>query len=139
MKIDLQELPHILVTSFLEVHKAVGPDLVRDAYLECVAQELLMREIFYDRNVAVAIDYKGRRIPNAFQFDFVVEHLVAVDVQTFPEDHLDLKERHKERLNTMLRLSGLETGFLVNFRSPDLRKGIKRLIVSGETPAVRYR
>jgi GxxExxY protein len=139
VKLDSQELPHIIVSACLEVHKEMGPDLMREAYLECLSQELRMRELLFDRDVPVEICYKGCNVPNAFRFDFIVEHLIALDVQTFPHGDVSLKERHKQRVSALLRLSGYEIGFLVNFHATDIRNGIKRLIVSHDAPAVRYR
>ena len=138
MKLDIRELPHVLVSACLEVHKEVGPHLVREAYLECLAQELKMRELIFERNIPAEINYKGRRITRAFKFDFIVEQLIALDVQTFPENDLAMKDRCKERLSTFLRLSGHETGLLINFHAANLRNGIKRIIVSKEEPVVRY-
>ena len=139
MKIDSREIPHIIVSACLEVHKQLGPHLVREAYKECLAQELTMREIFYDREVPVEILYKGRRVTSAFKFHFIVEHQLIIEVETFAEGDLGLKEHFKDRLSSWLRLSGYETGFLVNFQATDLRNGIKRLIVSGNEPVLHWR
>jgi GxxExxY protein len=139
VKLDSQELPHIIVSACLEVHKEVGPHLMREAYLECLAQELRMRELFFERDVPVEIRYKGHKVPNAFRFDFIVERLIALDVQTFGHGDVSLKDRHKERVSALLRLSGYEIGFLINFHATDIRNGIKRLIVSHDVPTVRYR
>jgi GxxExxY protein len=139
VKIDKQELPHIVVSACLEVHKQLGPHLVAEAYKECLAQELTMREIFFDRDIPVEILYKGRRVKSAFIFEFIIEHQLIVEVQTFAEGDLGLKEHFKDRLTSFLRLSGYETGLLVNFAASDLRNGIKRLIVSGDAPALHWR
>ncbi len=139
MNLDSHELPHVIVSACLEVHKHLGSHLVRDAYAECLSHELNMREILYTRCMPVEIQYKGRRVSQAFQFDFVVEHQIVVDVQCFPEGDLGLKETHKSRVMSLLRLSGYEIGLLVNFQATDLRNGIKRLIVSGNEPALHYR
>ncbi len=139
MSIDKQELPHIIVSACLEVHRQLGAHLVQDAYKECLAQELSMREIFFDREVPVEIHYKGRKVPSAFVFDFIVERQVVVEVETFAEGDLAIKEHAKDRLNSFLRLSGYETGLLVNFAAADIRNGIKRLIVSGDAPALHWR
>ena len=139
MKLDSHELPHIIVSACLEVHKEIGPHLVREAYLECLAQELKMREVMFERNVPAEINYKGRRVTKAFRFDFIVEGLIALDILTFPEGDMVIKDQHKERLSTFLRLSGYEIGMFINFRAIHLRNGIKRIIVSKEEPVVRYR
>jgi GxxExxY protein len=139
VNLDTQELPHIVVSACLEVHKQLGPHLFVQAYKECLSQELAMREILFDREVPVEILYKGRRVPSAFTFDFIIEHQIVLDIECFPEGDLSLKDRNKERLNSLLRLSGYEIAMLVNFHAADLRNGIKRLIVSGSEPILHYR
>ncbi len=139
VKLDLQEIPHLLVSACLEVHKQLGPHLMLDAYKECLAHELNMRELLFARDVPVEIRYKGRTVPAAFKFDFIVEQLVVIDVQAFPEGDISIKDNHKERVTTFLKLSGHETALLVNFHALDIRQGIKRLIVSESAPSVRYK
>ncbi len=139
VKLDSHEIPHIIVSACLEVHQQLGAHLILDAYRECLAQELTMREIIFERGVPVEIRYKGRRVKGAFTFDFIVEHQLIVEVLAFPEDDRERKEREKERVMSLLRLSGYETALLVNFHADDLRNGIKRVIVSGNEPALHYR
>lgn len=139
VNLDSHELPHIVVSACLEVHQQLSSHLVLEAYRECLAQELTMREIIFERVVPVSISYKGRRVPCAFTFDFIVEHQLVVEVQTFPEGDSQRKEKEKERIMSWLRLSGYETALLVNFHASDLRNGIKRLIVSGREPTLHYR
>ena len=64
---------------------------------------------------------------------------MIVELQTFMEGDLGMKEQHKDRLTSLLRLSGYEAGLLVNFSALDLRNGIKRIIVSGNEPALHWR
>ncbi len=136
MEVNLREIPHLLVGSLMEVHKELGPGLVREAYRIALAHELRMREILFKEQVPVSVTYKGVRLDSALKIDFVVEEVVAVHV--YSEDGLD--QEHKEKMRNHLQLSGLETGFLVNFNCSDLRKGgLKRLIVSDHEPDMPWR
>jgi GxxExxY protein len=132
VKLDSQELPHILVSACMEVHRHLGPFLPSFAYQECLAAELKAREIFYTRQQPISLTYKGHTVPDVFTFDFVVENLVALDVQTYDENDRAQTDQHKSRLSQMLRLSGLSQGLLVNFHAADFRHGLKRLIISPE-------
>ncbi|MEM7388028.1 MAG: GxxExxY protein [Verrucomicrobiota bacterium] len=135
MNLDEQELPHIIVGALMEVHSQLGPGLALDAYKECLAYELGMREILFVRDQPGTVNYKGRELDAAFTMDFVVEDMVILHLYA-----AELEELHKKILKNHLRLSGLEIGFLVNFNAPELRKGgLKRLIVSTEEPALRWK
>lgn len=135
MKLDVNELPHVVVGSCMEVHRALGPGLPVEVYKECLARELRMKEVFFERDKTLPISYKGEELESSLTIDFLVEKMILVKVRAVDE----LKEIHKEEVNNYLRMSRMETGFLINFNVKDLRQGIKRLIVSSEEPAMRYR
>lgn len=136
MELNLRELPHLVVGSLMEVHKALGPGLLLEAYWASLAHEFRMREILFSERHPVSVNYKGAEIQTGLVIDFVVEkavvlHLYAVD---------GLEQVHKERLRNHLQLSGLEMGFMVNFDCVDFRKGgLKRLIVSPNEPEMPWR
>jgi GxxExxY protein len=134
MKLDHQELPHIIVGACMEVHRHLGPGLRLEAYKDCVAHELRQREILFKRDHKVDVCYKERWVEAVCRLDFLVEDKVVVAVH----DGL-LTEDHKMKLRNYLRLTGYEVGLLVNFNVTNFRDGIKRIIVAGVAPALRYR
>ncbi len=133
MKLDAQELPHLIIGACMEVHRQLGPGLMAEAYRECLALELRMREIIFQRDHPLPIGYKGHRVDSAVRVDFFVENCVIVST-SLP----DLGEAHKEHMKNVLRLTGIETGLLVNFNVANLRDGVKRIIVSDLPPALHY-
>lgn len=135
MDIAKEELPHIIVGACMEVHRCLGPGLSADAYRHCLAQELRLREMIFKRDVPLSFDYKGHTIRDAATLDFVIEGSMLIKVEAVDA----LSPKHKAMLNNYLRLTGYESGFLINFNVEKLRDGIKRLIVSEEEPAVRYK
>ena len=136
MDMNLRELPHVVVGSLMEVQKELGPGLIREAYVSCLAQEFRMREILFKQDVAVGVTYKGLKVDTAFTLDFLVEGVMALHVYSVD----GLETEHKERLRNHLQLSELEMGFIVNFNCVDLRKGgLKRLIVSPNEPDMPWR
>ncbi|MDB4673848.1 GxxExxY protein [Verrucomicrobiales bacterium] len=136
MKLDEQELPHVLAGVFLDVHRHVGPGLLADAYKACVAHELRMREIIFERDAPLGLTYKGLEVPVAGTHDFIVEDIILINVVAVDA----ILPIHKEKLQNQLRISGRRTGFLVNFNVPLLRDGgIKRIIVSKSEPALRFK
>ncbi|HUF61174.1 MAG TPA: GxxExxY protein [Verrucomicrobiales bacterium] len=136
MKLDSREVPHVVVGAMMEVHRQLGAGFPVEAYRACLAQEFRFREIFFKRDAECRIDYKGVEVPVAWTMDFVVEGMVVLNCYCVDE----LTVAHAERLKNQLRMTGFETGFLVNFQASDLRKGgVRRLIVSSEAPEVRWR
>lgn len=136
MKLDAQELPHVIAGACLEVHRHLGPGLDATAYKACLAHELRMKEIVFDQDAPLHIRYKGHDVPTTTRIDFVVEKLIVLSVKSVDA----LLPVHKEELKNHLRLTAIETGFLVNFNVPHLRvNGIKRIIVSSSAPSLPYR
>lgn len=117
----------------MEVHRHLGPGLMAEAYRDCLALEFRMREMIFLRQHPLSIAYKGYRVEGAVHVDFFVENSVIVSTG-LPE----LGETEKTQMKNILRLTGIETGILVNFNVENLRDGVKRIIVSDSPPTLRY-
>ena len=135
MELSKEELPHVIVGAAMEVHKHLGVGLNAAAYAECLAFALRMREIVFQRDVSLKFDYKGHMIDGAATIDFIVEDLMLLTVIAADT----IKPIDKQTMTNFLRLTGLESGFLINFNVDKLRDGIKRMIVSHDEPKIPYR
>ncbi|MCB1100327.1 MAG: GxxExxY protein [Verrucomicrobiales bacterium] len=135
MNLDSNELPHVIVGACMEVHRHLGPGLVADAYKGCLGLELRMKELVVKQDQAVQVSYKDHWINCGFTLDFVIEDLIVVSVLAV-EEFLPI---HKDTMKNYLRLTGYETGMLINFNVKDMRSGVKRIIVSGSEPQMRYK
>jgi GxxExxY protein len=135
MNLDRQELPHIIVGACMEVHRHLGPGLLPDAYKDCLAHELRMKEVVFVRDHKVDVCYKERWVSGVCTLDFLVEEMVVVDIHSSPS----LTDQDKVRLRNYLRLTGFEIGLLINFNVANLREGIRRIIVADDAPALRYK
>ena len=56
---DYNRITESIIGAAIEVHKTLGPGLLESAYRECLARELLLREIPFEREVPVPVVYKG--------------------------------------------------------------------------------
>ena len=135
LNLDNNELPHVIIGACMEVHRTLGPGLMVEAYRAALAHELRMREIIFQRDRRVEVAYKGAWIDCGFDIEFLIENLIIVHVHAVDE----LLPLHKERMKSYLKLTGYETGLIINFNTSDLRKGVKRIIVSSSEPTVRYK
>jgi GxxExxY protein len=130
-----QELPHLIVGACMEVHRHLGPGLMVEAYSDCLALELRMKEIVFLRDPSLAFTYKGQKVETGIKVDFLVEKSVIVSVQSVET----FTAAHKNHLKNLLRLTGYEVGLLVNFNVDNLRDGLKRIIVAEQPPVLHYR
>ncbi len=118
-------LSSIIVGAAIEVHRHLGPGLLESVYEECLCRELRLREITFERQVALPLEYKGFPLDCGYRLDLIVGSLVVVELKAVEK----LDPIHEAQLLTYLRLSGLWLGLLVNFNVPVLRSGIKRLVL----------
>src|SRR5688572_30294830 len=81
VNLDPQELPHLIVGACMEVHRHLGPGLMVDAYTDCLALELRMKEIIFQRDTSLGFTYKGQKVETGIKVDFLVEKSVIVSVE----------------------------------------------------------
>jgi len=116
-------LSNQVIGAAIEVHRVLGPGLLESAYEECLCRELLLREVPFERQVALPVEYKGLRLDCGYRLDVVVGNLVVVELKSVEK----LEPIHEAQLLTYLRLSHLWLGLLINFNVELLKQGIKRL------------
>ena len=131
MKLDANELPHLVAGVCLEVHRQLGPGLPAPVYRDCLDRELRLRELVYQRNSPLPIWYRGERLSSAeIAVDFVIEDQLVLLVSAEEICDVDPNVSGRRELETYLRLSGLGSGLWVNFNVADLRHGMRRLVSS---------
>ena len=76
------DLPHLVIGACMNVHRALGPGLKRDAYVECFAIELREMEFDFKRNASLEFDYLGKRVKTATRLDFVIADSLLLQVRS---------------------------------------------------------
>jgi GxxExxY protein len=112
-----------IIGAAIEVHRALGPGLLESAYETCLAEEMAVRGIEFDRQVALSVVYRGRVLDCGYRLDFQVGR-VGVELKAV-ENVLPV---HRAQLLTYLRLRRLPCGLLLNFFSATLKDGIHRIV-----------
>jgi len=113
-----------IIGAAIEVHKVLGPGLLESAYEECLAHELSLANICFERQVPLPITYKALPLDCGYRLDFLVERTVVLELKTVE----GLQPIHQAQLLTYLKLGGWPIGLLINFNVPMLKKGIKRMV-----------
>ena len=109
----------------IEVHRALGPGLLENAYRACLLHELRLRGLRVEDEVAVPLLYKGAPVPCGFRLDLVVQDTVVVELKAVER----LLPIHEAQLLTYLKLSRRRVGLLINFNATPLRSGFRRLVL----------
>jgi len=123
-----------IIGAAIEVHRVLGPGLLESAYEECLCYELSLRELKFKRQVPLPVAYKGIKLACGYKMDLLVDDLVVVELKTVE----GLLQVHSAQLLSYLRLSGKPVGLLINFNSPTIKSGLKRIVNNfSETSASR--
>ncbi len=112
-----------VIGAAIEVHKALGPGLLESAYQAALEAELEFQSIPFRSQVSLPLEYRGRQLDCAYRLDLIVADRLVVEIKAIES----LQPIHDAQLLTYLRLTGLHTGLLLNFNTPYLRNGIKRI------------
>ncbi|MGC3992171.1 MAG: GxxExxY protein [Chthoniobacteraceae bacterium] len=112
-----------IVDAAFKVHSSLGPGLLESVYEVCLAHELHRRGLSFDRQVSLPVEYEGLRLESGLRLDLLVADCVIVEIKAVEA----LLPVHKAQLLTYLKLSGHHIGLLINFNTPLIKDGIKRL------------
>ena len=122
MKFD--EVSQAIIGAAIEVHRTLGPGLLESAYEECLAREFSLRQLHFERQKPLPVEYKGVKLDCAYRLDFLVEGMVVIEVKAVDA----LLPVHEAQLLSYLKLGGWKMGLLINFHVPLLKNGLKRLV-----------
>ncbi len=121
----LDALARLVVDAAFKVHKALGPGLLESAYQACLEIELERRCVRFILQNVLPICYEGTTIEGAYRVDLLVDDQLIVELKAVDQ----LLPIHSAQLLTYLRLSGNRLGLLINFNTPLIKDGIKRIVL----------
>ncbi len=121
----VNKLTEQIIGAAIEVHKALGPGLLESAYEECMCRELALRQIRFDRQRPLPVEYKGVKLDCGYRLDLLVAEAVVVEIKAVEV----IVPVHEAQLLTYLNLGGWKIGLLINFNVTVLKDGIRRRIL----------
>lgn len=106
----------------IEVHRVLGPGLLESTYQQCLAREFHLKNIIFKIEHPLPVEYKGIKLDCGYRVDILVENRLIIELKAVAE----INNIHKAQLLTYMKLSGIDTGLLINFNVKRLKDGIKR-------------
>ena len=120
---DINDLTGQVIGAAIEVHNALGPGLLESAYEECLCHEFELKEIPYERQKELPLEYKGVKLDSGYRIDIVVADKLILELKACE----NLEPIHEAQLLTYLKLTKIKFGLLINFNVLLLKNGIKRI------------
>ena len=109
----------------IEVHKNLGPGLLESSYECCLHYELKKAGLPVKSQVKLPIVYKDIKIDAGYRLDILIPERLIIELKAVEK----LLPIHTAQLITYLKLTGIQTGLLINFNQIKLLEGLKRVSV----------
>ena len=121
----LNDLSYKIIGCAIEVHKFLGPGLLESIYHECMRQEFFLRNIFYQSQLFVPIEYKGVLLDADYRLDFLVENEIVVELKAMD----GILPVHEAQLLTYMKLLQKSKGIIINFNCTNIvKEGTKQMV-----------
>lgn len=75
MKVPLNQLTHEVIGAAIEVHRTLGPGLLESAYRKCLYRELSLKDIPFQYERPLPLEYKGIKLECGYRYDILVENV----------------------------------------------------------------
>ena len=102
----------------IEVHKHIGPGLLESVYHKCLVKELSIREINFETELVIPINYKGMSIEADLRCDLFVEKKLIVELKAVEK----IFPIHEAQLLTYMKLLNIPIGLIINFNVTNIYK-----------------
>jgi GxxExxY protein len=122
-KYIFQEESYKIIGACLEVHKELGCGFLEGVYQEALEIEFQLREIPYEREKELPINYKGVKLKKKFYADFFCYDEIIVETKACSK----LIEDHISQVLNYLNTNNYKLGLLFNFGERSLK--YKRVIL----------
>ena len=123
---DNNELTEMVIGACIEVHRALGPGLLESAYHQCLCHELRLREIPFEMEFPLPVNYKGCHLDCGYKIDLLVDRRLVLELKAVDALH----PVHEAQIMSYLKLGGWEIGLLINFNVTMLKDGIRRKVLN---------
>ena len=120
---SLNALSNAVIRSAIEVHRELGPGLLESVYETALCVELRASGVDVQRQVGIPLFYKGELI-SEHRADLIVANRIVVEIKSISR----FDPIHTAVMLTYLRIAQLRLGLLLNFNTPVMKQGIKRII-----------
>jgi len=119
---ELNEITNRVIGCAIEVHRNLGPGLLESAYEECLAYELVKKNLNIKRQQPTPVVYKEIKLECGYRIDIIVENEVVIELKVVEA----LNPVHEAQILTYMKFSNKKLGLLINFNVTVLKNGIRR-------------
>ena len=115
-----------IIGAAIEVHKVLSPGLLESVYHKCLKEELKLREVNFESEKMVPVNYKGVVAITDLRCDFLIENCIVIELKAV-ESMLPI---HEAQLLTYMKLLKIPKGILINFNCSNIFKDGQKTLVN---------
>jgi len=123
---EFEEITEKIIKNAMDVHTALGPGLLENAYRECLFYKLCKAGFYVEKEKPLSLVFEGINLDCGYRIDLLVENKIVVELKSVK----NIEDIHLAQILTYLKLGKFKVGLLINFNVTSLRKGIRRVINS---------
>ena len=97
--------------AIFEVYRVLGCGFLEAVYQKALEVELAQRNIPFESQVDIDIEYKGMKLEQTYRADLVCYDKIILELKAVQ----DLLPEHEAQLQNYLRATKMRVGLLVNF------------------------
>lgn len=117
----VEKISKAVIGCAINVSRALGHGFLERVYEAALAIELEIAGLSFERQKAITVEYRGRRV-GEYCCDFLVDDRLIVELKALAA----LAREHEAQMMNYLKATGLTVGLLLNFGRPTL--GIRRIV-----------
>lgn len=118
------ELSNKVIGSAIEVHSALGPGLLENAYKESLYYKISKSGLNVVKEKPMPLIFDEIKLECGYRIDLLIENKLVVEVKSVEALH----DVHLAQILTYLRLGKFKLGLLINFNVALLKNGIRRVV-----------
>jgi GxxExxY protein len=108
----------------IEVHTALGPGLLENAYKECLYYKLCKEGFHVEKEKIMPLIFEEVKLDCGYRIDLLVEDRIVIELKSV----VALSDVHLAQTLTYMKLGNYKHGLLMNFNVFRLKEGIRRLV-----------
>ncbi|MBI2259254.1 MAG: GxxExxY protein [Flavobacteriia bacterium] len=118
------EIANKVIGLAIEVHSALGPGLLENAYQECLFYKIGKSGLKVEKEKPMPLIFEEVKLECGYRIDLLVENKLVIEIKSVEA----LNDIHLAQTLTYMKLGNYKLGLLINFNVSLLKNGIKRVI-----------
>jgi len=124
MFMETEKITWGIIKCAMDVHTALGPGLMENAYKECLFYKLIKNGFHVEKEKPLPLIFEKVELDCGYRIDLLVEGSIVLELKSVK----NLEDIHMAQILTYMKLGKYKTGLLINFNVSSLKDGIKRVV-----------